>query len=135
MQKSFLIKRYDIDKEWRNGGTNRLVQAEHTFCLTALTSKACVAGVNKEDLERNCFQPRAWNRLAQVRSADLFFFRLLAAEEQLTLIQEKPWLRNAALLVFSYLELPKYEKFVLNNIMIILYYKVMGVTSYDVIPQ
>ena len=29
-------KRYNINKEWRNGGTNGLVQAEHTFCLTAL---------------------------------------------------------------------------------------------------
>ena len=43
-------KTYNINKEWRNGGTHRLMQAKHTFCLTALTIKACVACVNKKGL-------------------------------------------------------------------------------------
>ena len=43
-------KTHTINKEWRNGGTERLVQAEHSFCLTALTIKACVACVNKKGL-------------------------------------------------------------------------------------
>ena len=34
------------DKQWRNGATNRLVEAQHTVCLTTLTSKPCVADVN-----------------------------------------------------------------------------------------
>ena len=41
-------KTRNINKEWRNGGTDRLLQAEHTFCLTALTIEACVACVNKK---------------------------------------------------------------------------------------
>ena len=49
------IKKYN---EWRNGGTDRLMQAEHAFCLTALTIKACVACVNKKGLgnrrEKQC---------------------------------------------------------------------------------
>ena len=67
-------KTHNTNKEWRNGGTDRLLQAEHTFFLTALTIKACVACVNKKrlgngwekrwrkraknnnNLERNCFQ-------------------------------------------------------------------------------
>ena len=67
-------KTYNINNEWCNDGTDRLIQAEHTFCLTAPTIKACVAWVNKKGLgnrwekrwrkraknnnilERNCFQ-------------------------------------------------------------------------------
>ena len=41
---------HNINKEWRNGGTDRLVQAEHTFFLTALTIKASVVCVNKKGL-------------------------------------------------------------------------------------
>ena len=43
-------KTYNINKEWCNGGTHRLIQAKHTFCLTALTVKACVANINKKVL-------------------------------------------------------------------------------------
>ena len=43
-------KTNNINKEWRNCGIDRLMQAEHTFCLTALTIKACVACVDKEGL-------------------------------------------------------------------------------------
>ena len=43
-------KTHNINNEWRNGGTVRLMQAEHTFCVTALTIKACVACVNKKGL-------------------------------------------------------------------------------------
>ena len=39
---------HNINNEWRNGGTDRLMQAEHTFCLTPLTIKAYVACVNKK---------------------------------------------------------------------------------------
>ena len=45
-------KTYNINKEWCNGGTHRLIQAKHTFCLTALTIKACVACVNKKGLKK-----------------------------------------------------------------------------------
>ena len=43
-------KTHNINNEWRNGGTDRLMQAEHTFCVTAKTIKACVANVNKKGL-------------------------------------------------------------------------------------
>ena len=73
-KKLFHHKTHNINKEWRNGGTDRLMQAEHTFCPTVLTIKACVACLNKKGrgngwekrwrkrakdnniLERNCFQ-------------------------------------------------------------------------------
>ena len=43
-------KTHNTSKEWRNGGTDQLMQAEHTSCLTAMTIKACVACVNKKGL-------------------------------------------------------------------------------------
>lgn len=55
-----------------------------------------------------CYMYKAWAGAHSVFMGVYIrycIFRLLAAEEQLKLIQEKLWLRNPALLVFSYLEL------------------------------
>ena len=56
MQKTFRHKTHNINKKWRNGCTDRLMQAEHTFCLTAL---------NKRGLRRMRKQERPWKQVGK----------------------------------------------------------------------